>query len=202
MNLKALLTSLTLLGSTSVALAQPGTISVSASARASAQATVSIGSPVSTTVRDHRDARPAPPPPPAPAPVRASAPVSPVIQNGRLQRPEVPRKEVKPVLLSDPLTFDTTEYRKDIYPMTNQAFSRLVIQANGGETFVHEIRVQFTDHTWSVVELNETLRGTEQMVVPLGTTKPILRALIYRADGEAAHRLNERQRGSFLVSAL
>lgn len=200
MNLKALITSLTLLGSSSAALAQPGTFTASASAQVSAQASVSYGSTVRTTVRttvrDHRNARP------APVQTRASLPGYWQSRDGRHQRPDRGRYEPQPILLSEALTFDTTEYRKDVYPQTDQAFNRLVIQANGGETFVHEVRVQFTDHSWTVVELDATLRGTEQLVVPLGTTKPILRALVYRADGEAAHRLNQRQRGSFLVSAL
>lgn len=202
MNLKALITSLTLLGTSSIAMARPGTSSSSASASAqvqvSAQATVSFGSAGRATVqvRDHRQVRP------APLPTRATLPSYWDTHEPRHQRPDARRPESRPTLLSDALTFDTTEYRKDVYPTTKQAFDRLVIQANGGETFVHEVRVQFTDHSWSVVELDATLRGSQQLVIPLGTTKPILRALIYRADGEAAHRLNERQRGSFLVSAL
>lgn len=196
MNLKALITSLTLLGSSSAALAQPGTFSASASAKVSAQATVSFGSTVRTTVRDHRDARP------APVQTRASLPGYWQSHDVRYQRPDVNRYDARPVLLSEALTFDPTEYRKDIYPQTDRLFNRVVLQANGGQTFVHEVRIQTADLQWKSITLNATLSGSEQMVLPLGTSKAIRRIHVYRADGEAAHNMNQRHRGSFLVSAL
>lgn len=179
MNFKALVTSLVLLGTSSAAMARPsGSISVQGS----------WSYATSSPVRDHRGpGRVA-----APA-LRQYAPVH--FANEHVFRPE-------PVELSDSLTFANREYRKDVYPITEQPFGKILIQATGGRTFVHEIRVQFTDLSWAVIETNQTLIGDDAMTVPLGTVKPIDRILVYRADGEAARNINATHRGSFMVAAL
>lgn len=206
MNLKALITSLTLLGTSSLAMARPGTTSASAQVQVSAQATVSFGSTgrAPAQVRDHRQVRPAPPPPPVQAqtPTRATLPSYWDTHAPRHQRPDAPRPASQLTLLSDALTFGTTEYRKDIYPEISTRFSRVLIQSNGGQTFVHEVRVMTEDLQWITIPVRETLSGREQIVLPLGTTKGIRRIHVYRADGDAAHNMNQRHQGSFLVSAL
>jgi hypothetical protein len=190
MNLKALVTSLVLLGSSTAALARPVTVS------ASAQGSWSWSSGPQT--RDHRSPAPVRTPVSTPAPVTTFNPA--LHQTHDRFGWEVARPA--PMLISDALTFARTEYRKDIYPSTNLAFSNLVIAANGGRTYVREVRVQFKDLSSAVIPVDRTLRGNETVTLSLGTTKPLLRVLVYRADGLEARTIDAAHPGSFTVSAF
>ncbi len=191
MNIKALITAFAILGSSSVAMARPAT--VSASVHASASWSVGQRTPT-VTVRDHRR------PTVVQAPLATHVPYG-DRYDGRWGAYE-PRYQPQPVRLSGPMSFGTTEYRKDVYPTTNDRFSRVAIEGTSGQTFVQLVKVQFTDLEWKFITVNETIRAGEAIELPLDTSKAIKRILVYRADGEAAHNLNQAQRGSFLVSAL
>ncbi|MBS1120190.1 MAG: hypothetical protein H6Q90_2418 [Deltaproteobacteria bacterium] len=189
MNIKALITSLVVLGSSSVAMARPVTYS------ASVDASWSLGY-TAPVVRDHRTTRPVIVQP-------ARMPVSferDSWNNNRWEHTYQPR----PQMLASDLTFLDSEYRKDILVGSDKGrFNTITIEANGGRTYVMKVGIEFTDGTIQPIEVNRTLRGGQGMTIDLDRrNRSISRIFIYRADGPAALNMNVRHYGEFLVTAL
>jgi len=196
MNIKALITTLAILGSSSVAMARPITYS------ASAEASWSWGTGASTrpTVRDHRDY--SAPVVVRPAPARARFEVGDWRDydnsGARYYQPRA-------FVLEDGIQFADHEYRKDIVMgATNERFNTLRFDAAGGNTFLMKVVIEFADGgAVQQIDLNRTLRGNQSVSLDLsGSSRKLHRILIYRADGGEALNMNQRHHGEFTVSAL
>ena len=188
MNIKALITTLAVLGSSSVAMARPATVSVSANAHASWSWGTSNSRPV---IRDHRTTY---------TPVRTTT----AQWNDRNYDYNpyyaVPRFQ----MLESDMQFGDTEYRKDIVlGGTKGRFNTLQIEADSGRTYVMKVVVEFSDATFQQIDLNKTLRSGEALTLDLaGSNRSINRILVYRADGGPALSMNQPHYGEFSVLAL
>ncbi len=199
MNIKMLITTLAILGSSSVAMARPITYS------ASAEASWSWGTrPV---IRDHR----------VPAPIVRPAPVRTSFDqrnwntydsnryDDRYEDSRIRYYEPRALVLEDGVQFEDHEYRKDIVMgATTERFNTLRFDASGGNTFLMKVVIEFADGgAVQQIDLNRTLRGNQSMSIDLsGSNRQMHRILIYRADGGEALNMNKRHNGEFTVSAL
>ena len=191
MNIKALITTLAIVGSSSVAMARPATVSANAHVTASAQWSFGTSGP---TIRDHRTTNPWVRP--APMPVQPQY-FGHAYNAGydRMQRFD---------LLDDQLNFGAGEYRKDLVPGIAERYSMLKIDADQGRTYIMKVVVEFADGTsQQQINLDKTLRAGESLTIDLaGRSHTINRILVYRADSYDTSHLNEMHRGEFSVSAL
>src|SRR4051812_17046626 len=150
MNIKALITTLAVLGSSSVAMARP--LSFSASARGQ----VSWGTSSGPVIRDHRDL-PQRFPQPQPRPMH-------VYQNEWSNSYETYAQEPQPLMLAEGLTFNSTEFRKDvIVGMDKGRFNSIQINAEGGQTYVQKVGIEFSNGVVQLIPVNRTLRGSQSM---------------------------------------
>ncbi|MDB4963239.1 MAG: hypothetical protein JWP01_3238 [Myxococcales bacterium] len=206
MKIKALITTLAIIGSSSVAMARPVTVSGSANASWRFD---TRPAPTTTVVRDHR-VQPVIVTPAHPAALRAgtrwnayanagwSDRYDDGFDDGRYNRPRA-------LVLAEGLNFGNTEYRKDLVPGAGAGrFNALRIDSDGGQTFIVKVVVEFADGgAVQVVDLNRTLRGNQSMTIDLsGSARPLHRVLVYREDGGAAETINRRHNGAFTVTAL
>jgi len=196
MNIKALITTLAIVGSSSVAMARPVTYSTPVkTVGVSASASFSIGN--GPTIRDHRTTTNRWEPAdrwntPAPQP-----------QFGRDYRePQFDRMNRFTTLSSD-MQFGTSEYRKDIMPGVATRFSTLRIDADQGRTYVMKVVVEFADGTaQQQIDLNKTLVQGDSLTLDLtGNTHTINRIMVYRADNYDTSHLDQLHRGEFSISA-
>jgi hypothetical protein len=203
MKIKALITTLAIIGSSSVAMARPVTVS------ATANASWSFGTrPVATTVvRDHRV-----------TPVVVTPAPRPVLRAGtrwnagydarydsRYDDRDDRYYQPRGLVLEDGIQFEDHEYRKDIVMgATNERFNTLRIDADGGTTFLMKVVIEFADGgAVQQIDLNRTLRGDQSLSLDLsGSARKLHRILIYRADGGEAMNMNLRHNGGFSVTAL
>ena len=170
MNLKALITSL-VLGSSSVALAQP----VSFGARAQVSANIGLGYNAGPVVRDHRT--PALPPAPqtvswhdrfhvqpAPAPVMVRPVYEPVYQ---------PRWTELGAL-------GNTDYNEQVLVGADKGYFRTIeVQPTAGKTFVTQVAIGFTDGTYQTVQPRRTLEpGCDAVKIDISGNRQIARILI------------------------
>lgn len=191
MNIKALITTLAIVGSSSVAMARPATYT------ATAEAQWSFGYSTTPVVRDHRTTRPVV----RPAPVLVS------YERERWNNSRWDNDysyQPRPQLLAADVMFLDNEYRKDILVGADKGrFNTITIAANGGQTYVMKVGVEFTDGAIQPIEINRTLRGAQKFSIDLaGSNRAISRIFVYRADGPAALNMNLRHHGEFLVTAL
>lgn len=151
MNMKALITTLALLGTSAIAMAQP-------------------------SWRDHR--------------------------TETRDRYRHPREE--PRMLGDALYFGDTEYRKDVIVGPEKgSFRTIIIDAEGGRTFIQKIGIEFDNGQTQVVNIRRVLKGRRAFAVNLtGGSRQIARIFIYRADGERGININKRHNGAFSVVGL
>jgi len=188
MNIKALITTLAIVGSSSAAMARPATVSVSANA----QASLSWGTsrPV---IRDHRT-------PSNVYPVRSATHEWTDREYDYNPYFSAPRFKT----LDADLQFGDTEYRKDIVlGGTKGRFNTLQIEADSGRTYIMKVVVEFSDATFQQIDLNKTLRSGDDVTLDLaGSNRSINRILIYRADGAPALSMNQPHFGEFSVLAL
>lgn len=192
MNIKALITTLVIVGSSSVAMARPATAVSSTSASVNASASWSFGYSTPTvrpTVRDHRTNTRY-----RPAHFQTWG------SDQWNDRNRTPRYDV----LGDNLNFGNGEYRKDIMPGGVDQFSTLKIDADQGRTYIMKVVVEFADGTaQQQINLDRTLRAGESLTLDLtGRSHTISRILVYRADSYDTSHLDRAHRGSFTVSAL
>jgi hypothetical protein len=191
MNIKALITTLAIIGSSSVAMARPATVSVSGSAWAS----WSLGYGAGPTVRDHRTV------PTTRATWQSEQ------RFGRDYNDRYNDNRYTPVrfqTLGSDLTFGAGEYRKDIMPTALAGqFSTLKLEMDQGRTYVMKVVVEFADGTsQQQIDLDRTFRAGESLTIDLtGKSHAISRILVYRADGANVAHMNETHRGEFSVSA-
>jgi len=183
MNIKALITTLAIAGSSSVAMARPATYTAPVRTVAiSASAQVNFGT---SAVRDHRR-------------------VSPVSQPsfGRdFREPQYDRMN-RFVTLDNDLQFAASEYRKDIMPGVASRYSMLKIDAERS-TYLMKVVVEFADGTTQQqIDLKKTLRAGESLTLDLtGNSHTINRIMVYRADGNETWAMTPTYRGDFTVSA-
>jgi hypothetical protein len=203
MNTKALITTLAVLGSTSsLAMARPAT---QYTASASAHVSWNAGTPVriypaapipAPAVRDHRWRYAAP----APVVVRPVA--------HRYDR-DVEwnngwgyERELRPTTLADGLAYNTGEYRKDIVLEGRGRFNTLMVNEEGGCTFIKEVRIEFIGGAVQSIPVNQNLRGNQSMTFDLdGNNRAINRIFVYRADGNNMN-IGLPSDGEFSVTAL
>lgn len=195
MNIKALITTLAIVGSSSVAMARPATTVVSANAQFTASASWGFGGNSRARVRDHR------------TPARWSQ----VGYDDRADDRDFGRDYndnwagySRFDLLADNLNFGAGEYRKDIMPSAAERFSKLRIEADRGSTYLMKVVVEFADGTaQQQINLDRTLRAGAALELDLtGSTHTISRILVYRADNYDLRHFNEVHRGEFSVLAL
>jgi len=189
---KALITTLAILGSSSVAMARPVTYS------ASAEASWNYSSTPTMVVRDHRTVEPRPAQRSWYQSSRFGRDTS--WNMGRDRETNQPRA----LTLGENLSFFDTEFRKDVIVGSQVGgFNTLQIESEGGRTYVQKIGIEFSNGQVQMIPLNLTLAGNQAMRFDLdGNNRAISRIFVYRADGEEAHHLNLRHRGAFTVSAL
>jgi hypothetical protein len=223
MNTKALITTLAVLGSTSsLAMARPATVQTPA-ASASARVSWSFGAPArvvpaaSPVVRDHRWDRPAP----APVVVRPVV-IRPVAQQRYYEtnadryhdrNPSwAPRYDhaawtpsyggyepAQATLLADGLTYNTGEYRKDIVLEGRGRFNTLMVNEDGGCTFIKEVRIEFMGGAVQSIPVNQTLTGDRSLTFDLdGHDRAINRVFVYRGLDNVASPSD----GEFNVTAM
>lgn len=181
--MKALIITLGILGSSSVAMARPV---ISYSAEASLTFGTRTSGPV---VRDHRWTQT--------TPTRWNT----GYWNERRDRDYYqPRVEV----LGEGLSFGDTQYRKDIVVGSHLGnFRALQLNSNGGSTYIMKVVIEFADGGVQRIDINRTLRGYQGLTLDLdGNRRPLHRILIYRADGGEALHMNRRHYGEFNVTAL
>jgi len=185
MNIKALITTLAIVGSSSVAMARPASHSTVSTVTASAQASVNFG--FGPTIRDHRT---------TPAPVYQQP------QFGRDYRESQYDRMNRFVTLDSDLQFATGEYRKDIMPGVAQRYSTLKIDADRS-TYLMKVVVEFADGTsQQQIDLKKQMRAGESLTLDLaGNSHTINRILVYRADGNETWAMAPTYRGDFTVSA-
>jgi hypothetical protein len=206
MKIKALITTLAIIGSSSVAMARPATVTATATANASFRfGTRPVATPV---IRDHRVAPPVVVTPPR-AVLRANAQwngYSNAGWNDRYDdRYDDRYNQPRGLVLEEGIAFEDHEYRKDIVMgATNERFNTLRIDSDGGTTFLMKVVIEFADGgAVQQIDLNRTLRGDQGLSIDLsGSARKLHRILIYRADGGAALNMNLRHRGGFTVTAL
>ena len=191
MNIKALITSLAIVGSSSVAMARPATYS----AQVNASASFNLG--FGPTVRDHRTPS---------TPTRAPIVVRPTALHSDWGGRNDGRYEYqpRPMMLADDLTFGNTEFRKDVIVGSNVgSFNTVRIEATAGRTYVQKVGIEFTNGVVQMIPVNRTFFNDQSMTFDLdGSNRQISRIFVYRADGEEAHHLNLAHRGEFAVTAL
>jgi hypothetical protein len=196
MNIKALITALVIVGSSSVAMARPAA-TVSANAQITASASWSYGTPSRVQVRDRdrvRDHR------------STTKPWSPMWQTANYDSYDYNRNDRfnRFDLLAEELNFGAGEYRKDIMPSAVDRFSKLRVSADSGRTYIMKVVVEFADGTQQQqINIDKTLRAGESLDLDLvGSTHTIGRILVYRADNYDLRHFNEVHRGEFSVLAL
>ena len=189
MKIKALIPAalFAIVGSSSLAMARPITIS------GSAEASWSWGTNNPVVIRDHR-----------PAPLPAPAPVIRYHQRADFDRGyDYDYYRPRFQTLDQDLSFGYTEYRKDIWVGADKGrFDTLRIDSEGGYTYLMKVVVEFTDNSVQNIQLNRSLRGNQSITLPLDARKAIHRVFVYRADGDAALNMRSYHNGSFTVSAL
>jgi hypothetical protein len=207
MNTKALITTLAIFGSTSsLAVAHPAT-QYSASASVSGHVSWNPGAPArvrmvpatplpAPTIRDHRYV--------APAPIV----VRPVAQryghDGDWSRSNGwgYEREPRATILAEGLTYNAGEYRKDIVLEGRGRFNTLMVNEEGGCTFIKEVRIEFIGGAVQSIPLNQTLTGNQSMMFDLdGYNRAINRIFVYRADGNHMN-IGSRSSGEFSVTGL
>lgn len=198
MNIKALITTLAIVGSSSIAMASP-----SVTYSASASFDVRFGTPT-VQVRDHRT----PVRVPVRTPVRTQYTWNPNAYNwdsydsdADWNRPRYEPRYERGVSLGDEMFFDDHEYRKDIIPAAGMLMDKLQIESEAGQTYFMKVVVEFNDGgNVQQFDLNRTLRGNQRMTLDLsGSNRSVKRILIYRAD---ELNYNKRHNGEFSVTAL
>lgn len=183
MNLKALITTLAIFGSSSVAMAQPVTYA------ASAQAAWTFGTGY-PQVRDHRaPSRPVVSPPPA--------------RNGRLQfadsnfRNEYSRE----FTLAHDLVFNVGETRKDIIvDRSLGGFGQLHVDVSGRSTYLKEVRIEFLDGHVQSIPLDRAVYGGQSLTFNLDGRRPMNRIFLYRTDGGVGADPSHSSRAALTVS--
>lgn len=191
MNIKALITTLAILGSSSVAMARPA-VTYSTSAEASFD--LRFGTPSKIQVRDRiRDHR---------TPVRSQYTWNPNAYrwdtyDSNWNRP----RHERGVSLGDEMFFEDHEYRKDLIPSAGLRMDKLRIDSEMGQTYFMKVVVEFNDGgSVQQFDLNRTLRGGQSMILDLsGSNRSVKRILVYRADELNYHK---RHNGEFSVIAL
>jgi len=184
MNIKALITTLAIVGSSTAAMANPVTTRVSASARASLS--WNFGSRYEQPmVRDHRSQQMD-------------------RWNNRPVREYEYEDDYEPRFVADDLSFDSTEYRKDVTVGPDRfGFNTIEIAADGGRTYVQKVMVEFADNTYQTIAVDRTISRNQVLQFDLnGSNRQIGRIFVYRADGDAALHMNVPSRGAFSVTAL
>lgn len=186
MNIKALITTLGILGSSSIAMARPATYT------ASANASWSFGYDSGPVVRDHRYDTD-----------RTVRTTRTQFQRDRwADRPGYGYDyQPRGMTLAEGLQFGNSEYRKDILVGASAGrFNAIRLDSDGGTTFVKEVRVEFLDGGFQSIQVNRNLNGNGSMTFDLdGNNRPINRIFVYRADQEG---LNWRHNGEFSVTVL
>jgi hypothetical protein len=180
MNTKAIIASLVVLGSSSVAMASPS-VTFSANAEATYGTTI---------VRDHRI---------------DPTPVAPYYQReGNVWRGE--RRPIfhRPVLLASNLQF--ARDGRTFITVGDQMgrFQSLQITAGAGRTFVKQVYVQFENGQEQVIRnLDRMLYGHQSMTLDLnGNRRAIRRIVVYGNDLDRGWNRWRRASGSFSVTAL
>lgn len=201
MNIKALIPTLAVLGSTSsLAMANPAPAPVSASATLSWNASYT---PARGGYATEVQAYPAPiahddrtytPPvrvvvqPPMPRPVDRDW------NRGRWQ----PRETT----LADGLTYNAGEYRKDIVLEGRGRFNEVTLHEEEGRNFIKEVRIEFIGGAVQSIPVNRTLRPNQTLSFDLdGTNRAINRIFVYRADGNHMN-IGFPSGGEFTVTAV
>ena len=152
MNIKALVTTALVIGSSSLALASPGY----------AEGNVQVRTSESVDVRDHRWE-----PAPAPAPV--------VIDRDRDHDRDYDhdrRPAPMPASWGHPPIFQTlaastkiSQYGKDVIRFRpTMALSTIKLQANTGRTQVSQVAIKFANGQTQIVYPNKTLQGTQSCI--------------------------------------
>lgn len=136
MNGKALIPMLFVLGSSSIAMARPVTVT------GHAQATLTIGGAASTTaiVRDHRSYRPEVPPAADCMPSQSAW-----ITLGGINR-----------IVDGDMSFNVGRWGRQ--------FSTLKLQSSAGKSLIYRVKVQFTNGRTQVVELNRYLNAANPSI--------------------------------------
>lgn len=194
MNIKTLIIS-AILGTSSVAVAEPFTYN--ATANISWNAHAHVGGPV---IRDHRNDRF------VRQPIRVTRPL-------RLHRGHVdnfnPRGEDwgyqdRGLVLASGLTFNYSDYRKDVIVGAGAGYlQRLQIVPDFGRTYIVKVAIEFTDGYVQTVRVDRSISGGRALDIDLdGNGRKVQRIFVYRAEGAAANYINARHRGSFSVLAL
>lgn len=209
MNTKVLITTLAVLGSTSsLAMARPVRPAppYTPSASASAHVSWNFGLPVRTypaaisapTVRDHRWTYV----PPAPVVVRPIAHGYDHDVDWTSSDGWDYEQEPCATTLADGLTYNAGEYRKDIVLEGRGRFNTLMVNAEGGRTFIKEVRIEFLGGAVQSIPVNRTLTGDQSLTFDLdGRNRAINRIFVYRADGNHMN-IGFRSPGEFSVTAL
>ena len=190
MSIKALITTLAIVGSSTAAMAQP-------TASFSASASWSYGrQPSAPVVRDHREYRGYRT---QPQPI-VYAPPSPT------SHPTWVTEQPCEKMLLDGLTFNAGEYRKDVLVLGKGRFNDVIVQGEGGQTFVNKVVIEFTGGSVQVIPVDKYLSGSQKLTFDLdGNNRAINRIFVYRADGgaEVTQRpdVQRASRGEFSVLA-
>jgi hypothetical protein len=182
MSIKALITTLAIVGSSTAAMARPAP-SFTASASLHYGAAVSFDGPVT---RDHRWGR---------QPVRQLP--------ARTNSTEWRHENCAPVaqMLSDGLMYNAGEFRKDVLLEGQGRFNNVIVQSEGGSTFINKVAIEFTGGAVQIIPVNRTLSGNQQLSFDLdGSNRAINRIFVYRADGGTD--VSQPSRGEFAVLAV
>lgn len=138
MNFKALIPTLFVLGSSSIAMARPVTVT------GHAEATLTLGGGLAATspmIRDHRSYRPE-----VPAPAADCAPSqSAWITLGGINR-----------IVDGDMSFTVGRWGRQ--------FSTLKLQSSAGKSLIYRVKVQFTNGRTQVVELNKYLNAASPSI--------------------------------------
>ncbi len=198
MNLKAIIASL-VLGSSSVALAEPAlTVSApSVTVSATIHATSGYRAPV---VRERRYTQRPPILQPAPVVVTQSPPIwnpTPVVTHS----PPIWNPAPRSVTLAQNLAFAADGRKFITVGAEAGSFKALTIEASGGRTFIKQVYVQFDNGQEQVVRnLDRTLVGNASLTLDLdGNRRAIRRIVVYgtNLDNGIRHEAN-----AFTVTAL
>lgn len=197
MSIKALITTLAIVGSSTAAMARPApsfTASASFSYGGTASFGDSYGSPVT---RDHRTwVRQ-----PVRRPIRP-LPVQTIStgwnrEYGTTVEPCAPA----PQMLSDGLAYNSGEYRKDVVLEGRGRFNDVIVQGEGGSTWIKEVRIEFIGGSVQSIPVNHYLAGNQKLEFNLdGTNRAINRIFVYRADGN--DDVSQPSRGEFAILAV
>jgi len=198
MNIKALITTLAVLGSTSsLAMARPAhdPAPVTASAYLSWNTYAPVREYPAPAVRDHRYA---PPTRVVVRPVTHRRGDTDWDRRGGWGYEGQPRE----ALLKDGLTYNAGEYRKDIVLEGRGRFNAVTLHEDDGCNFIAQVVIEFMGGAVQSIPVNQTLQPNQSMTFDLdGTDRAINRIFVYRNYSDQRH-IGVPSGGEFSVTAL